>query len=333
MTVVLVTGGAGYVGSHACKALAAAGYTPVVYDNLVKGHRWAVKWGPLVEGDIGDRECLNQALRDYQPAAVMHFAAYSDVGESVAHPARYYRNNLLGTLTLLEAMGDHGVGHIVFSSTCAVYGVPEATPISETQGLNPINPYGASKLAVERMLGDFGKAHGLCSVSLRYFNAAGADPDGEIGEVHEPETHLIPLVLDVALGRRPRISVFGNDYETPDGTCVRDYINVTDLANAHVLALEAILSRGALPSVNLATGRGASVMDVIMAARRVTARPIEFDVAPRRPGDPPVLVADAQLAASVLGWTAERPTLDDQNRDAWRWHSARFNDEKETGPK
>ena len=332
MTVVLVTGGAGYVGSHACKALAAAGYTPVVYDNLVKGHRWAVKWGPLEEGDLLDRERLYGVLGEHKPAAVMHFAAYSDVGESVVNPAKYYRNNVLGTLTLLEAMRDSGIDHVVFSSTCAVYGEPRSTPISESQPLDPINPYGATKLAVEHMLGDFGKAHGLNSVSLRYFNAAGADPDGEIGEVHQPETHLIPLVLDVALGSRPRISVFGDDYATPDGTCVRDYIHVADLADAHILALEAILSRGTLPSVNLATGQGASVMEVIMAARGVTGRDIEFDVTPRRPGDPPVLVANAELAKTVLGWTAKRPSLDCQIQDAWRWHSEGRHYDEETGP-
>ncbi|MFP6743351.1 MAG: UDP-glucose 4-epimerase GalE [Alphaproteobacteria bacterium] len=321
MTTILVTGGAGYVGSHACKALVAAGYTPVVYDNLVKGHRWAVKWGPLAEGDLLDRARLDEVLREHKPAAVMHFAAYSDVGESVGDPGTYYRNNILGSLTLLEAMRDHGIGHMVFSSTCAVYGEPQSTPVSERQPLNPINPYGVTKLAVERMLGDFGKAHGLCSVALRYFNAAGADPDGKIGEVHEPETHLIPLVLDVALGRRPRISVFGDDYETPDGTCVRDYIHVADLAEAHILALKTVLSQGSLPSVNLATGQGASVMEVIETARRVTGHPIDVDVAPRRPGDPPVLVANAELANTVLGWTASRPTLECQIRDAWRWHS------------
>ena len=321
MTVVLVTGGAGYVGGHACKALAAAGYTPVVYDNLVKGHRWAVKWGPLEEGDLLDRARLDEVFHEHKPAAVMHFAAYSEVGESIADPGKYYRNNVLGTLTLLEAMRDHGVGHIVFSSTCAVYGEPQSTPISEGQPLNPINPYGVTKLTVARMLADFGAAHGLCSVALRYFNAAGADPDGEIGEVHEPETHLIPLVLDVALDRRPHISVFGNDYEIPDGTCVRDYIHVADLAEAHILALKTVMSQGSLPSVNLATGQGASVMAVIEAAHQVTGRPIEHRIAPRQSGDPPVLVADAKLAKTVLGWSASRPSLECQIRDAWRWHS------------
>ena len=321
MTVVLVTGGAGYVGGHACKALAAAGYTPVVYDNLVKGHRWAVKWGPLEEGDLLDRARLDEVFHEHKPAAVMHFAAYSEVGESIADQGKYYRNNVLGTLTLLEAMRDHGVGHIVFSSTCAVYGEPQSTPISEGQPLNPINPYGVTKLTVARMLADFGAAHGLCSVALRYFNAAGADPDGEIGEVHEPETHLIPLVLDVALDRRPHISVFGNDYEIPDGTCVRDYIHVADLAEAHILALKTVMSQGSLPSVNLATGQGASVMAVIEAAHQVTGRPIEHRIAPRQSGDPPVLVADAELAKTVLGWSASRPSLECQIRDAWRWHS------------
>lgn len=239
---VIVIGGAGYVGSHACKALARAGYLPVVYDNLCYGHEWAVKWGPLEQGDILDRRRLEEVLVRYQPGAVMHFAAFAYVGESVTDPGRYYRNNVTGTLNLLETMRDLHISRIVFSSTCATYGLPERLPISEDAAQRPINPYGASKLMVERMLADFENAHGLAWAALRYFNAAGADPDREIGEAHDPETHLIPLVLDAASGRRPQVTVFGTDYDTPDGTCIRDYIHVMDLADAHVLALQAIES-------------------------------------------------------------------------------------------
>ena len=229
---ILVTGGAGYIGSHACKALAKAGYTPIAYDNLVYGHEWAVKWGPFEQGDILDRKRLDEVIKKYRPAAIMHFAAFAYVGESVEQPGKYYRNNVTGSLTLLEAMRDHGVPYIIFSSTCATYGEPEQIPIPENHKQSPINPYGHSKLMIEQMLSDFDVAHGIRSVSLRYFNAAGADPDGETGEDHDPETHLIPLVLDAAIGKRPSITIFGDDYDTPDGTCIRDYIHVTDLASA-----------------------------------------------------------------------------------------------------
>lgn len=248
---ILVTGGAGYIGSHACKALALAGYTPVAYDNLVYGHESAVKWGPFEKGDISDRKRLDQVIEKHRPAAVMHFAAYAYVGESVDDPGKYYRNNVVGTLTLLEAMRDHSIDQFVFSSTCATYGVPQQMPIAEDHTQQPINPYGASKLMVEQMLRDFGVAHGLRAISLRYFNAAGADPDAEIGEDHDPETHLIPLVLDAAAGRRESIAVFGDDYATPDGTCIRDYIHVTDLASAHVLALQALESGAESNAYNL----------------------------------------------------------------------------------
>ena len=230
---VLVTGGAGYIGSHACKALSQAGYLPVTYDNLVYGHEWAAKWGPLEQGDILDRARLEEVMNRYSPKAVMHFAAFAYVGESVTDPGKYYRNNVLGSLTLLEAMRGHDVRHLVFSSTCATYGIPDSLPIQENAPQNPINPYGASKLFVERMLKDFEAAHGISSIALRYFNAAGADPDNEIGESHDPETHLIPLVLDAASGRRSDVTIFGTDYPTPDGTCIRDYIHVSDLADAH----------------------------------------------------------------------------------------------------
>ena len=320
MTAVLVTGGAGYVGSHACKALALAGYTPVTYDNLECGHEWAVKWGPFERGELADNNRLAAVMRSYRPAAVMHFAAYAYVGESMADPARYYRNNVFGTLALLEAMLECDVARIVFSSSCAVYGVPESVPIREDHAQNPINPYGAGKAAVERMLRDFDAAYGLRSVSLRYFNAAGADPGGEIGEAHEPETHLIPLVLDAALGRRADVAVFGDDYDTPDGTCIRDYVHVTDLAEAHVRAVKFLLAGGNSGSFNLGNGRGHSVMEVIAAARRVTAREITVSVGPRRPGDPPSLVSTADFAKRVLEWTPRRTSLETQIADAWRWH-------------
>lgn len=317
---VLVTGGAGYVGSHACKALAAAGYLPVSYDNLVYGHRWAVRWGPLEIADINDRAALDAVIARYRPSAVMHFAAYAYVGESVRDPAKYYRNNVAGTLTLLEAMRDHGIGRLIVSSTCATYGIPEQTPITEDHPQRPINPYGASKLMIERMLQDFDAAYGLRSVSLRYFNAAGADPDGEIGEDHDPETHLIPLALQAALGQREALQVFGTDYPTPDGSCIRDYIHVTDLARAHVQALDYLASGGATTALNLGTGHGHSVHEVIEAARKVTSRDIPTLLTDRRPGDPPVLTAAANKARSLLGWQPRHTDLAETLRHAWNWH-------------
>lgn len=267
---ILVTGGAGHIGSHACKAIATAGYTPVSFDNLVYGHPWAVRWGPLEIGNIADRTRLDEVIEKYQPAAVMHFAAHAYVGESVQDPGKYYCNNVAGTLTLLEAMRDHGIDKLIFSSTCATYGVPNDVPIREDHSQQPINPYGASKLMIERMLQDFEVAHGLRSISLRYFNAAGADPGGEIGEAHDPETHLIPLVLDAAAGKRPAITVFSDDYDTPDGTCIRDYIHVSDLADAHVLALKALEAGAKTTACNLGNGQGFSVRQVIDSAARVS---------------------------------------------------------------
>jgi UDP-arabinose 4-epimerase len=319
MLNVLVTGGAGYIGAHACKALAAAGFTPIAYDNLVSGHEWAVRWGPLVRGDILDRPRLEEVFQQYKPTAVMHFAAYADVGESVEQPLKYYRNNVAGTLNLLEVMRDLNVSHMVFSSTCATYGIPQTIPIPEIHPQNPINPYGASKLMVERMLADFGMANGFRSISLRYFNAAGADPDGEIGEERDSEGHLIPLVLQTAAGRRPHITIFGTDYDTPDGTCVRDYVHVTDLAEAHVLALKAIQANSNSGSYNLGTGNGFSVREVIQTACYVTGRTIAVSEGLRRPGDPSRLVGDATRAKSELGW---KPQYDDLNQiigTAWNW--------------
>ena len=320
MSTVLVTGGAGYIGSHACKALARAGFTPIAYDSLKHGHAEAVRWGPLEQGDLSDRARLDAVIAQHRPVAAMHFAAYAYVGESMTDPGKYYRNNVGGSLNLLEALRDHGIKACVFSSTCATYGVPQRLPLTEDHPQQPINPYGASKLMVERMLADFDTAHGLRSMSLRYFNAAGADPDGESGEDHDPETHLIPLVLDAAAGRRPCITVFGTDYPTPDGTCIRDYIHVSDLADAHVLALRALLEGAATTAYNLGNGMGFSVREVIDAARRVTGRDIAITEGERRPGDPAVLVGDASRIRSELGWSPRLADLDTIIATAWHWH-------------
>ena len=317
---ILVTGGAGYIGSHTCKSLSKAGLTPVAYDNLVTAHEWAVKWGPLERGDILDRRRLDEVFQQYQPAAVIHFAAYASVGDSVEQPAKYYRNNVTGALTLLEAMHDHGVEQMVFSSSCATYGTPQTIPISEDHPQNPINPYGTSKLIVERMLADFGTAYGHRSISLRYFNAAGADPDGEIGEDHDPETHLIPLVLKAAAGEHPGITIYGTDYDTPDGTCIRDYVHVTDLAEAHVLALETLQREGGLTTYyNLGTGGGFSVREIIEKAAAVTGRSISVQEGPRRQGDPPHLVADPSRAEAELGWKPRHSDLAQIMSTAWQW--------------
>lgn len=319
MIPVLVTGGAGYIGSHTCKALAAAGYLPVSYDNLSRGHAWAVRWGPLEIGDINDRARLEAVIRQHRPVAVLHFAAYAYVGESVADPRIYYRNNVGGSLTLLETMLDHGVVNFVFSSSCATYGLPPGTPITEDMPQNPINPYGMSKLSVERLCRDFA-VYGLRTAILRYFNAAGADPGGETGEMHNPETHLIPLTLQAAAGQQPSITVHGNDYDTPDGTCIRDYIHVSDLADAHVLALQTILNGGeAVLALNLGNGHGFSVLDVIGAARRITGSDFAVRYGPRRAGDPPVLVADARQATKRLGWRPRYTSLTQIIGTAWEW--------------
>jgi UDP-glucose-4-epimerase GalE len=319
---ILVTGGAGYIGSHACKALATKGYTPISYDNLSRGNWWAVKWGPLEEGDIADSARVLAVLEKYQPTALMHFAAYAYVGESVASPLLYYNNNFGGTAALLRTVLDFRCIPIVFSSTCATYGIPERAPISEDHPQRPINPYGHSKLFVERMLSDLHIAYGLPWVALRYFNAAGADPGGEIGEAHDPETHLIPLVA-AAARTGEAVRIFGADYDTPDGTCVRDYIHVSDIADAHVRALEHLLKGGKSCALNLANARGYSVREVIAAAERVCARPIRAEIAERRPGDPPVLVGDAGQAHALLGWRPERSDLEMQISDAWNWMTRR----------
>jgi UDP-arabinose 4-epimerase len=320
---VLVAGGAGYIGSHACKALSQAGYLPIAFDNLVYGHDWAVKWGPLERGDILDRNRLDEVMTQYKPCAVMHFAAFANVGESMTNPVKYYRNNVTGSLTLLEAARDHGIGRLVFSSTCATYGTPDRLPIAEETRQSPINPYGASKLFVERMLTDFDAAHGLKSIALRYFNAAGADPTTEIGEDHEPETHLIPLVLDAASGRREKITIFGSDYDTPDGTCVRDYIHVSDIASAHVKALKALEGGAPSGAYNLGNGRGFSVRELISTVGRVTGLDVPVILGERRLGDPAALVSDARRAHERLGWEPQIRELDEIVRTAWAWHQRR----------
>ena len=321
---ILVTGGAGYIGSHVCKELEKKGHDVVVYDNLEYGHSDLARWGTLVQGDLLDRAVLGSVFRKYSPEAIMHFAAYAYVGESVTDPAKYYRNNVLGSYNLAEAARAHGIEKIIFSSTCAVYGVPEGVPIKEDMALDPINPYGNTKLAIEKLLEDYGAAYGMRSVRLRYFNAAGADPDAETGEDHAPETHLIPLVLDAALGRREAITIYGDDYETEDGTCVRDYIHVQDLARAHVLALEYLVNGGETTAVNLGNSRGHSVREVVEAARRVTGRDFKVVMGTRRAGDPPALVGSNEMAKSVLGWAPERGDMETILQDAWRWHLKRF---------
>ena len=315
---VLVTGGAGYIGSHACKALALAGHEPITLDNLRTGHRWAVRWGAFEHGDIADFARVLEVLRLHKPEAVMHFAALAYVGESMTAPDLYYRTNVGGTLRLLDACRHLGVDRFIFSSTCATYGIPEVVPITEDTLQAPINPYGRSKLMAEHILKDHASAFGCGVVALRYFNAAGADLDGEIGEDHDPEPHLIPLILQAAAGQRDSISVFGNDYGTPDGTCVRDFIHVSDLAAAHVGALEAC-KQGEFQAFNLGTGSGLSVGQVIEATRRVTGRDIPVRFVPRRRGDPPTLVADAQRAADILGWRPTHSDLDTILNTAWNW--------------
>jgi UDP-glucose-4-epimerase GalE len=324
MARILITGGAGYVGSHCAKTLATAGHEGIVFDSLLFGHREFVRWGKLIEGDIRDASALDAVFAAHQINAVMHFAALAYVGESVTAPGRYYDVNVHGTRVLLDAMMHAGVPLIVFSSSCAIYGKPEHMPICENAPLNPINPYGFTKLVCERMMDDFERGYGLKSVRLRYFNAAGADPTGEIGEHHEPETHLIPLILHTASGLRSTIQVFGTDYQTPDGTAIRDYVHVSDLARAHVLALQHLLDGGKTIAVNLASGRGSSVREVIETAGAVTGAKIDARKSPRRSGDPPILVAEAKRARELLGWSAERSDLATIIDDAWRWHNNRF---------
>jgi UDP-glucose-4-epimerase GalE len=316
---ILIVGGAGYIGSQTAKLVAAAGLQPVVFDNLVYGHEWAVKWGPLVRGDLADRALLVDVMKRHRVEAVIHFAAYAYVGESVTNPRKYFGNNVVGSLNLLDAMLDAGVRDIVFSSTCATYGEPRAVPIPEDHPQQPVNPYGESKLAVEKMLHWYSQAYDLRYAALRYFNAAGADPDGEIGEDHDPETHLIPLAIDAARGARGPLDVYGTDYPTPDGTAIRDYIHVVDLAEAHVRALERLRTGGVPLQLNLGTGRGHSVREVVAAIGKVAGRPVPFREVGRRPGDPPELVADNRGATEILGWKPRFADLDVIVEHAWRW--------------
>jgi len=316
---VLLTGGAGYIGSHVVRALKAAGHVPVVYDNLVAGHAEGVRDAELIVADVADGESLRKALRGRRIDMVIHLAAFIDAGESVEKPDKYFRNNTFAALTLLDAMRDCGVSKMVFSSTAAVYGAPQRLPIEDADRLEPINPYGASKLCVELMLRSYAAAYGMGFVSLRYFNVAGADPAGDIGEDHEPETHLIPLVLQVALGKHEKVKIYGDDYDTPDGTCIRDYVHVCDLALAHVLAAD-VIEPGKAKVYNLGNGEGFSVRQVIEACRKVTGHAIPAEVAPRRAGDPPRLVASSAKAAAELGWRPERASLEKIVQDAWGWH-------------
>lgn len=319
---MLVTGGAGYIGSHTCKALAQAGLRPVAFDNLTLGHRWAVKWGPLVEADLLDREAVETAMVKHNVGAVIHFAASAYVGDSVRDPAAYYRNNVLTTLSLLDAMRATGVATLIFSSSCSVYGNPVRLPIDESHPLQPLSPYGQTKLDGEHALRWYGQAYGMRWMALRYFNAAGADPAGETGEDHTPETRLIPRALLAALGKEPALEVFGDDYPTPDGTAIRDYVHVTDLADAHVRALAALAKGNASQVVNLGTGRGYSVLEVLRAVESVTGRPAPHRIAARRLGDPGEVVADASRAAAVLGWKAQHSHLQTIVETAARWHAA-----------
>lgn len=317
---ILVTGGAGYIGSHACKALAVAGYTPVSLDNLVAGHRAAVKWGPFVAGDLADESLLADTLKKYRITGVMHFAAYASVPESIQHPGKYYLNNVCNSIRLLDATVAAGVGTFVFSSSCAIYGNPENIPISETHPHNPVNPYGDSKLCIERALKWYSRAYGLSVAALRYFNAAGADADGETGEWRELETHLVPLAIQAALGHRTEVKVFGTDYPTPDGSAIRDYIHVTDLADAHVLALKKLESGKGNLFLNLGTGGGASVQEVISVVESISGVTLKRKLEGRRAGDPAELVAATKLARNELAW---QPVLSDLNtivESALRWH-------------
>lgn len=320
MGKILITGGAGYVGSHVNKVLADRGYDTLILDNLVCGLRSLVKWGNFVLADLANKDQLRLIFEMYDIDAVMHFAAFANVGESVADPQKYYQNNVVNTINLIEIMFQFGVKTLIFSSTCATYGIPKEIPIPETHPQNPINPYGRSKLIIENILADYSHAYSLGYASLRYFNAAGADPLGNIGEWHEPGTHLIPLILDAAYGRRKEIKIFGTNYDTRDGTCIRDYIHVTDLAEAHVLALEYLIEGGQSDVFNLGNGDGFSVREVIACAREVTKQDIPVQEVMHRPGDPPVLVGGAKKARERLGWSPKHSDLDEIVRTAWKWH-------------
>jgi len=322
MQNIIVTGGAGYIGSHACKALKAAGYTPITIDNLITGWRDAVKFGPFEQVDLCDRDQLDPILEKYKPAAVMHFAALSQVGEIMKEPEKYWRNNILGSLNLIEACVKHDVKNFVFSSTCATYGDQDNVVLDENSTQLPINSYGASKKAVEEILRNIEQAYGLKSVIFRYFNVAGADPEGEIGEFHQPETHLVPLILQAIDGQRDALTIFGTDYETPDGTCIRDYVHVCDLVDAHILGLRHLEGGGASSVFNLGTGSGFSVRAMIKEAGAITNRPVPVVEGDRRLGDCTKLVSGSQKAKDVLGWNPQRSTPKEMITDAWRWHNS-----------
>ena len=320
MANVLVTGGAGYIGSHACKALAAAGFTPVTFDNLITGWREAVKFGPFIQGDLLNKPEIDAVFAQYKPVAVMHFAALSQVGDSMKHPGSYWRNNVQGSLNLIEAAVEAGCRSFVFSSTCATYGDQDNVVLNEDSDQYPINAYGASKRAIEDIMRDFEAAFGMKSVIFRYFNVAGADPEGEVGEFHKPETHLIPLMLDAIDGKRDALTIFGTDYDTPDGTCIRDYVHVCDLVDAHVLGLRWLLDGKPSRVFNLGTGSGFSVREVIKHSRDVTNRAVPIVEGERRPGDCTKLVSGSVRAMAELGWVPSRSTLPQMISDAWRWH-------------
>ncbi len=324
MRTVLVTGGAGYIGSHCCKAFAEAGWSVVTYDNLSRGWRDAVKWGPLVEGDIADAKAVAATLRQYRPDVVAHFAAYAYVGESVEFPELYYRNNTFGTLVLIEEMLKAGVNRLIFSSTCASYGIPTRTPIDESHPQRPINPYGWSKFMIERMVEDFSRAHGLNAVMLRYFNAAGCDPDGEIGERHEPETHVVPLAMEAAIRPGRTFTINGTDFDTRDGTAIRDYIHVSDLAQAHVLGGEKLVRDEGVHIYNLGTGNGTTVRELVDAVSRICGRSLPVAYGPRRAGDPPALVAAADKAGRELGWVPRHSSIDRIIETALAWYRDRM---------
>lgn len=328
---VLVTGGAGYVGSHCCKAFSEAGWTVVVYDSLARGWREFVRWGELEQGDLLDSGALDKAFARYKPDAVAHFAALAYVGESVEKPGLYYENNTLGTVRLLDAMAKAGCDKIIFSSTCATYGVPETVPMTEDFPQSPINPYGMSKLFVEKVLDDYDVAHGIKSVKLRYFNAAGADPDGMVGERHEPETHLIPLCIEGVLNDSFTLTINGTDFDTRDGTCVRDYIHVMDLADAHLKGLDYLEGGGASDAFNLGTGTGTTVLEIVGAVERVSGKTVPRKDGPRRAGDPPALVASAEKAARILGWTPLQSDIDSVIKTAWAWHLKEIERKKQAG--
>jgi UDP-arabinose 4-epimerase len=320
MKSILVTGGAGYIGSHTCKQLAREGYNPIVFDDFSTGNRWAVKWGPLVEGDLADQRLVRKTIERYRVEAVIHFAARALVGESMTHPYKYLHDNVAPSLALLETMRESGVKSIVFSSTCATYGFPPEVPISEALLPSPINPYGESKLFIERALHWYQQIHGFSWIALRYFNAAGADPEGEIGECHVPETHLIPNVVDAALRLKPPVQILGTDYPTPDGTAVRDYIHVNDLADAHIRGVRHLEAGGGSMPINLGTGRGHSVREVVAAVQRASGEKVPVRESGRRPGDPAVLIADNRRAGEVLSWVPQYTDLDEIVDTAFTWH-------------